>query len=168
VGWIHTLCAVAALVLGARVIAARKGTVTHAWVGRFYLLSMLAVNVTSLAIFHLTGTFNIVHILALVSLATISVGYLQVLNRRRWRNWLWRHYQYMLWSYVGLLAATVNEGFVRIPVLQRLTAGTTPALPMFAMAGLLVVAGVLIKSRQKGVLAHYGNPVRTQPPGSAG
>jgi hypothetical protein len=116
---------------------------------------MVVVNTTALCIYHLTGRFNLFHALAVASLVMLAAGLAQVVPRRRPRLWLWRHYQYMAWSYVGLLAATNNEAFVRVPPLARLTAATVPALPLLVTAALVVVCGVVIVGRQNAVLAPF-------------
>jgi hypothetical protein len=116
---------------------------------------MGVVNATALCIYHLTGRFNLFHALAVASLVMLAAGLAQVVPRRRPRNWLWRHYQYMCWSFVGLLAATNNEAFVRVPPLTRLTAETVSALPMVVTAALVAVCGVVIVRRQDAVLAPF-------------
>lgn len=156
-GIFHSACGVLALALGARIFLAAKGTTAHAWMGRTYVGAMLGLNLSAFGIYHLTGGFNLFHLLAGLSLATLAVGWLQVLNRRRWRKWLWRHYQYMSWSYVGLVAATSNEAFVRLAPLKRLTAETTSALPLIALAGILVLAAILVRAKQTRTLALYGS-----------
>jgi hypothetical protein len=116
---------------------------------------MACLNGSALGLYHLTGGFNTFHALALISLATVAAGVAQALGRRRWRNWLWRHYQYMAWSYVALLAATCNEAFVRVPPLQRLAAGTTAPLPLLGTAAVVVLSGVVIFGMQRRLLARY-------------
>ena len=108
-GVFHTLCGVAALLLGAVIFLRPKGTNSHFWTGRAYLAVMVCLNVSALDLYHLTGSFNIFHVLAVLNVAIILVGISHFLRRRRPRKWLWRHYHYMAWSYVGLLAATLNE-----------------------------------------------------------
>jgi hypothetical protein len=117
---------------------------------------MACLNGSALALYNLTGGFNVFHALAVFSLATVAAGVIQVLGRRRWRRWLWRHYQYMAWSYVGLLAATINEGFVRVSPLQPLAASTTAPLPLLVMACVVVASGVMIFALQRRVLTRYG------------
>jgi uncharacterized membrane protein len=75
VGLAHVLAALAALVLGAVVVALRKGNRRHRWLGRAYLLSMLALNATALSVYELFGGFAPFHGLALFSLATVLSGY---------------------------------------------------------------------------------------------
>lgn len=155
-GLVHVLCGVLALGLGPAIFVARKGTRTHVWLGRSYAASMLVLNLSALSIYRLTGSVNVFHLLALLSLATLGTGVLQIRMRRRWRRWLWRHYQYMAWSYVGLVAATCNEGFVRLAVLQRLTRSTTAGLPLLSMLAIVGLAALIITAGQKRVVARYG------------
>jgi uncharacterized membrane protein len=144
-----------ALLLGGWIFLTQKGTRAHVRAGWGYVASMACLNGTALALYNLTGGFNIFHALAVFSLATVAVGVAQVLGRRRWRKWLWRHYQYMAWSYVGLLAATVNEAFVRVPSLQQLAAETTAPVPLLVMACVVVGSGVVIFALQRRVLGRY-------------
>jgi hypothetical protein len=138
--------------------------------GWAYVASMACLNVSALGLYHLTGGFNIFHALALVSLAMVAGGVIQVLGRRRWRRWLWRHYQYMAWSYVGLLAASCNEAFVRAAPLRRLTDRTTAALPSLVMGLLVAACAVVIFGVQVRILARYGggaSPADTASPSEA-
>ncbi len=154
-GIFHSGCGVLALVLGGWIFLTRKGTRAHVRAGWAYVASMACLNGTALALYNLTGGFNAFHALALFSLATVAAGVVQALGRRRWRRWLWRHYQYMAWSYVGLLAATVNEAFVRVPPLRQLAAGAAP-LPLLVMACVVAGCGVVIFAMQRRVLRRYG------------
>jgi uncharacterized membrane protein len=144
------------LLLGVVILLRPKGTTTHFWTGRAYLAVMICLNVSALDIYHLTGGFNIFHVLAVLNLAIILIGISHFLRRTRPRKWLWRHYHYMAWSYVGLLAATINEALVRVPGLDRLTAATNPWLPLAAMAVLMGLSALVIFSRQRSMLDRYG------------
>jgi hypothetical protein len=117
---------------------------------------MACLNGSALALYNLTGGFNIFHALAVVNLVMVAAGVAQVLGRRGWRKWLWRHYQYMAWSYVGLLAATVNEAFVRVSPLQQLAAVVGWPLPLLVMAFVVAAAGAVIFGLQRRVLTRYG------------
>src|SRR5947209_7125942 len=92
-GMFHTGCGVLALILGAWIFLARKGTRAHVRAGWAYVGSMACLNVSALGLYNLTGGFNAFHALALFSVATVAAGVVQVLGRRRWRKWMWRHYQ---------------------------------------------------------------------------
>jgi uncharacterized membrane protein len=157
IGFIHVVCSILALPLGAVVLLRPKGTRSHIRFGWAYLTTMICVNVSALAVYHLTGRFNVFHLLAILNLAIIGVALLHILYRRRMRKWLWRHYQYMSWSYVGLLAAAVNEALVRIPFLNNEGAGPSPALQLSATGVLLGLAALIIFSMQRRLLVRYGD-----------
>lgn len=152
IGAVHVVLGVLSLLLGAWVFLAAKGTHLHVRIGWGYAASIAGVNVTALCIYRLTGRPNLFHAFAVASLAMTGFGLAQPLYRRRSKRWLWRHYQYMCWSYVGLLAATVNEAAVRVPVLRRLTRERLPALPLLASAALVVVSAAVIKYFQRRVI----------------
>jgi uncharacterized membrane protein len=161
----HTGCGTLALLLGAWVFLTRKGTRAHVRAGWAYVASMACLNGSALGPYHMTGRFNTFHALAVFSLATVVAGVIQALGRRRWRKWLWRHYQYMAWSYVGLLTATCNEAFVRVPHLQRLTAGAAAPIPLVAMSAVVALSGAVIFGMQRRVFAQYGGSNETRHPG---
>jgi len=157
-GAAHFAAAVAALALGLVVLIEAKGTLTHRLIGCGYVAAMLILNVTALGLYRLTGQFGPFHALALVSLATVTTGVTVVW--RRGPNWLRRHYYFMAWSYVGLLAAACAEAMTRLPVLraavttgpQRIALGVGIAV-LFALVGLLVLPRL-----QDRALAHRGEP----------
>lgn len=143
-GAFHTACGALALLLGVWIFLTEKGTRRHLRIGWAYVGSMACLNGSALVIYRLTGGFNMFHALAIFSLTTVGIGVAQVRWRYRPPNWLWRHYQYMSWSYVGLLAATCNEAFVRVPLLIGIVGSTTNGgLPLIA-SGVIVAASALI------------------------
>ena len=154
-GIAHTACGVLALLFGAVIFLRPKATRAHVRVGWAYAACMGGVNATALCIYRLTGHFNLFHVMAVAGLVMVAGGLAQVARRRRPRNWLWRHYHYMSWSFVGLLAATNNEAFVRVPALARLTTHTVPALPMLVTGGLVAACGAVIHRKQGAVLNRY-------------
>jgi uncharacterized membrane protein len=111
-GAAHVAAAMAALVLGTMVIGVAKGTPFHRLLGAGYVAAMIIVNLSALAIYRLTGHFEAFHALALLSLALLARGIAAALARRP--GWLSIHYQFMAWSYVGLLAAAASEIIVRL------------------------------------------------------
>jgi hypothetical protein len=117
---------------------------------------MVWVNASALALRHLTGRYNFFHILAVVSLAMVLGGVAQIVYQRRIRRWLWRHYQYMCWSYAGLLAGAVNEACVRIPGLRDLSASTGNWLPVIGSVIVIGAAAALIVGNQRRLLAQFG------------
>lgn len=115
IGAVHTALAVAALVTGAAVLLRRKGGPWHRRLGWTYVISMLGLNLTALAIYRLFGGFGPFHIAALASLVTVVLGALPARRRLPRGKWIEHHYYWMTWSYVGLLAAAGSEAVTRIP-----------------------------------------------------
>ena len=112
-GLVHTIAALAAIVLGALVVFNRKGTRQHRCMGFGYLAMMLTLNGTALLDYELYGHFGPFHWMVLASLVTIVMGFVPV-----WRKspgWIYRHANYMVGSFVGLSAAAVAEVASRIP-----------------------------------------------------
>jgi uncharacterized membrane protein len=153
---IHVASAVCGLVLGALVFVNTKGARAHRTLGILYSASMLVTNFTALGIYHLTGRFNLFHVTAFVSLAMVATGWAQVLLRHRLRNWLYRHYIYMCWSYVALVAAAFNEGFVRLTPLKSLVHNSGNWVIIATQVVLLSVAALLINRRKAEMLKRYG------------
>src|ERR1700733_11530124 len=74
IGAAHVAAALAALALGAIVLAMRKGTQLHRAMGMAYAAAMIVLCVTALMIYRINGHFGPFHVLALLSLATIFAG----------------------------------------------------------------------------------------------
>lgn len=106
-GSIHTVAALAALALGATILLRTKGSRSHRRLGWTYVISMVLLNVTALAIYRLTGSFGPFHIAAILSLASIAGGIVPAVRRRPAATWVARHYWWMTYSYLGLVAAAV-------------------------------------------------------------
>jgi uncharacterized membrane protein len=115
IGYIHTLTAAAALIFGAFIFPMVKGTNLHKVLGYFYASALLATNVTAFGLYHLTGHFGLFHVAAIVSFLTLIAALIPVITRRPKNSWLFLHYKYTSWSYVGLLAAALSEAAVRLP-----------------------------------------------------
>ena len=155
-GALHAIFGVMSLLPGGWVFLLPKGTRLHVGLGWGYVASMVCLNGSGLCIFRLTGGLNLFHGLAVASLLMVTAGVLQVRYRTRIRHWLWRHYHYMAWSYVGLVAATGNEAFVRVSFLRRLAASLAAAPPLLFSALVLAGAAAVIFSKQRRVLSRYG------------
>jgi uncharacterized membrane protein len=152
----HIVLSIVSLVLGAFVLLNTKGTRQHRWVGAVYCISMAGLNVAAFGIYNLTGHFNLFHFTAILSLAMVVVGWAQVLFRRRLHNWLYRHYVYMCWSYVALVAASFNEGFVRLTPLKVLVHRTGNWIIIITQIVLLCAAALFIQRRKAQMLTRYG------------
>src|SRR5258708_30351459 len=153
-GAAHSPAAIAALAFGAIVLGARKGTVLHRTIGAGYVAAMVILNVSSLAIYRLTGRFQPFHALALFSLATVMCGVVPALRRRP--GWLMAHYSCMAWSYLGLLAAACSEIVVRLFLRAGILTGTWQLIGGgIAIAILFVVIGMFVLPRlQRTAMAH--------------
>jgi uncharacterized membrane protein len=115
---------------------------------------MVILNVSSLAIYRLTGHFEPFHALALFSLATVVGGVVPALRRRP--GWLMAHYWSMAWSYLGLLAAACSEIVVRLFLRAGILTGTWQLIGGgVAIAILFVVIGMFVLPRlQRTAMAH--------------
>ena len=108
---------------------------------------MLVTNLSALSIFRLFGGFGPFHAAALVSLGTVIPAFLTV--RRRNPGWLVRHYYWMTFSYVGLLAALASEVATRLP--EAPFWGTVLAASLVV----ILIGGVVIFLRAETVLAPF-------------
>ena len=177
-GWTHTISALAALEAGAAVLLTRKGTRRHRQLGWTYVVSMIVLNATALLIYRLFGRIGPFHVAAVFSLATVVAGTAAAFAGRRARERrdvagraraLERHYQWMTWSYVGLVAAAVSEVATRLPALR-------PRPGQWMMFGIAVTAATvlviwvgarLIRRRRAALLAPYRSAAERLPAVSA-
>lgn len=152
---VHIVCGASCLVLGASIIFNVKGTRLHRMIGTAYVLAMIALNLTALCIYHLTGQFNLFHLFAILSLAMVLIGWVQVVFRRRLKRWFYRHYTYMCWSYAGLIAATANEAFVRVPALKTIVHRTGNWPILATQAVILGLCAVLLSGNKTRLQEKY-------------
>ena len=137
-GLIHTGFGFLAILLGALVVARRKGSRMHRITGRLYFLAMLGLNGTALLIYDLFGGFGPFHWLALASLATVVAGLVVAMRKRPAGAWLRIHAEVMSWSYVGLLAAAVSEVTTRVLLFPFGWTVALTSLLVFAIGGFAV------------------------------
>ena len=111
-GDLHWIAASTALVIAAAVFLNRKGTDLHRRLGWTYVLSLLTVNVSALAVYDASGGWGPFHWLALLSLATLGAGMVPALHKPRGRRrpgWLGFHSHLMAWSAIGLACAGLSQ-----------------------------------------------------------
>ena len=135
---LHLWSAVSALVFGLVVFFVRKGTWLHKQLGYAYFFNMLSLNVSALFIYHLTGHFGPFHISALASLLTLIAGFIPAYLHLPRKGWLDLHYEFMNWSYVGLVAAGVSEAATRIPSSPFWPAVIAGSIIVFIIGGRLI------------------------------
>lgn len=140
-GAFHAGLGLMAIVLGFCVLILQKGTALHRRIGMAYLVSMVALNVTALAIYDLFGQWGPFHNLALVSLLTVTAGVVPVWVRRPRGRWMRLHATCMAWSFAGVLAAFFSELGARIPGVG-LVAGV-----IWPTAAVMLAAAILIHTR---------------------
>ncbi|HMH64188.1 MAG TPA: DUF2306 domain-containing protein [Rhizomicrobium sp.] len=149
--YLHVAAALIALLSGLFVVFWRKGKALHRLLGIVYVFAMLQTNVSALMIYHLTGRFGLFHVFALLSMAYTLAGLAMPILRRQ--GWLNAHVQWMSWSYLSLLAASLNELLIRLP----LHVNTPPCIfAVGAILGLSVLAaGLALRPRlRRAALRH--------------
>ena len=91
------------------------------------------------------------HVMSLASMATVSAGFLPVLRRKTQKNWYSKHFDYMLWSYVGLIMA-FDSHFIwnTFQVLRPMTrsSGVCIALTLILLLGVPFLIGSLTIPRK--------------------
>ena len=161
---LHTAFGFVSLATGLLVFTNRKGTRWHRQMGAAYMISMLGLNLTAFGIYRLFDGFGIFHWAALASLATIIPAFLVVRFRHRFKNWLSMHYQFMCWSFLGLLGATSNETFVHVPYANQLAQQFT-WLPNLSVFLIFTLGGIVLFRREAAALKPFK---RASQPGSPG
>lgn len=131
IGWLHTLACCYALVIGGVMLWRVKGGHAHQRDGRRYIYTMALVNLSALGIYQIGG-FNVFHVLALGTLASLAIAFASARWRRPGRYWLRIHLTAIIFSYYQLIGGLINEAFARAPPLQGQQAllGLTHAVAM--------------------------------------
>jgi uncharacterized membrane protein len=140
---IHTFFGFLSLIAGIFVLLRTKGTKSHKVIGRIYVTAMLGLNITAFGIYNLFGGFGVFHVAAIISLLSVLAGLLIVYFRAKNKFWVSMHYELMAWSYIGLLAATSNEAFVHVAILNKI-AKTYSWLPISIMLCIIGVGAVFL------------------------
>ena len=145
----HVISALIALPAGAVVTLAPKGNGMHRLLGIVYVFAMLVANMAALMIYSLTGHFDLFHAFAILALAYTGLGLGAALLRPR--NWLVHHVRWMTWSYLSLLAATLNEIATRLPL--HLNSAPRALGVGAGTAALIVLVYVLLQPRLRAAIA---------------
>ena len=97
-GLIHTIAAIISLIAGAFVFFTPKAGFTHKWIGYTYVVAMITVIITAFMLYHLTGSFNVLHIAAIFSSISLSLGMLAIILKKPEKNWFYRHRNYPIFG----------------------------------------------------------------------
>ena len=151
----HIVFGFASLIFGTIVLLRPKGTATHIAFGRAYVFSMIALCATSFGIYDMFGGFGIFHIAAIFSLVSIAAGIGAALFRRKLKGWIFWHYQFMSWSYIGLLGATSNEAYANIGPLNTF-AINNPSAPWLTLMVLFLIGAVYVNAVMKSTVRKAG------------
>jgi uncharacterized membrane protein len=151
-GTAHTALAVASLVLGAMVFFQQKGGARHRLLGYLYAGALLLVNLSALSVYEESSGPGPFHILALVSLATLSGGFIPAFRRRPRDSWLEVHAYFMSWSFVGLVAAGAAQMATKLAGPGVLQVATPTAL-------VVLVGALLIHRRVPRILSGFAGQV---------
>lgn len=136
-GMIHVVLALVAIVAGGAMFLRKKGGRLHRQLGYLYSVALLLVNISALAVYQHSGGPGPFHILALISLATLSAGFLPAFLRAPRHGWMHRHAYFMTWSYVGLVAAGVGQLAIKFSDLPASIAVGLLSSVVVLMGGLL-------------------------------
>jgi len=114
IGTLHLSVSIIAMLTGILVLSMKKGTKKHKQIGYVYVVEMLLVNLTAFLIYRLFGGYGIFHFFAIASLLTLFAGMYPILKRNT-KNYIFRHFNYMYWSVIGLYCTFCAEVLTRIP-----------------------------------------------------
>jgi uncharacterized membrane protein len=165
-GLIHAIAALVALISGLVVFARPRSTRFHTSMAYIYGAAMVIVIVTAFSIYHLTKSFNFLHVATIVSCFPLTIGIAAALGRHPKGRWLGIYYYSMGWSYVLLCAAFFAEIATRIlmPLLSS-RFGVHSTLLYTAIVGftsLLVVAlGRQLVERNRRIVAKFESQEQT-------
>jgi uncharacterized membrane protein len=151
-GWLgasHVFLATLALFTGAIVLLNKKGTSLHKKYGYTYVISMLLMNITAIPLSTLFGGLGPFHFFVLISLPTVLVAIYFPMFARHKKNWLSNHFEFMAWSYVGLVAAFFAEVVVRIPIILAIESNNGIIASVFALSGVTMWGGSFLIKKHR-------------------
>jgi uncharacterized membrane protein len=128
VGWLHSIVSTLAILIGGWMLLAPKGTPLHRRMGRLYVYTMLAVNLSAFGVYHFDiarfapfkagpGIFGLFHWEAVFTLFFLLLGWYAATHQRR-AVWAFVHPVAMLVTYYMLIGGLVNELFVRVAFIR--------------------------------------------------
>lgn len=166
-GMVHLVTALAALLIGAPLFLRPKLNTAHRVLGYVYAVLMATMIITALSIYYLTGSFNFLHVFALMSATQLGRGLYHAVARKPAGAWLAFHYKWMTWCYAGLFAALVAESSTRIllPYLRD-HLGVRSFGWFWGIVGAVTFAvfctAQYLEKRNRGILKDYSEALRNR------
>ena len=140
-GGLHTLSAITALIAGFIVLRNNKGTSFHKKIGYLYAVSMVILNISAIPLGRLWGGIGWFHLFIVISLPYVLLGLYYPIFKRSDKDWQVKHFEFMCWSYVGLIAAFCAEVIIRVPLMLAVNNIEQFAIAVFVIAGLVGYIG---------------------------
>lgn len=145
-GWIHTILSTVGILVGAEQFIRTRRDRLHRRLGYVYVFAMLIADGAILSVYRFNGHFNVFHVGAIVNVVMIALAIRPMLATPRPRQWRIKHYMFIAWSYVGLLAAALTELVIRT---QPLGGGGATILATILASGVVVGIGAVLIQRNK-------------------
>lgn len=155
IGWLHTLACTYSLLVGATLLWRAKGGAAHKEQGRRYIYAMAFANLSALAIYQI-GSFNVFHVLALCTLASVAIAFASARWRAPRRHWLCIHLTAIVFSYYQLVGGLINELFVRVPPLQGHQGAIALTQAVALIAALMLLSYFWGMTARGGIAAQAG------------
>ncbi len=88
-----------------------KGGKQHKKIGKIYAVAMLTVALSGFGIYESSGTFSIFHFFSIVTITSITLGWVSIIRYVKTKNpsWLIHHYFNMCYSFMGLNLAALAQ-----------------------------------------------------------
>jgi hypothetical protein len=118
-GTLHSVLAMFCVVIGLLQLLRPKRGAGHRARGYAFVYAMLVADGAAMLIYRFTGQFNFFHAAAIVNFVYIVLAIVPLLQSPRPANWRLRHYYFIAWSYVALIAAAVTEFAVHASQIAR-------------------------------------------------
>jgi len=118
-GMLHSVLAMFCILIGLVQLLRPKRGAGHRARGYAFVYAMLVADGAAMLIYRFTGQFNFFHAGAILNFVYIVLAILPLLQSPRRANWRLRHYYFIAWSYVALIAAAVTEVAVHVGHIAR-------------------------------------------------
>lgn len=143
-GWVHLVASLVAIVAAVIALVRPKGTPAHRRCGRIYVVAVLITSATALGIYRL-GIFFFPHWLAIASLVTTAIAFAAAHLKWPRVGWVHIHLTMMLATVYNLIGGGINEAYLRIDALRRLSGGFGSSMAgRTHLANLLFFAALIV------------------------